>query len=376
MSASTVPPLPLELHLHILRLAYPSRPEDDHQHRRRDLLWCSLVSEAWKELAEPLLWYSLTLRSNLLIDWLTKVPEHLRHFIRHVVFRGGKTASALFRTSRFRTAFRLLPELESVVVIGAFKLDSTKPLLLSDLECLSNLRSLSIGSALFLDPRASLPRLSTLHLSNVYFEHDLSGILTPSAFPALSQLSLGDIADPGLHHVQLEQLAQQLDILQVDLVVALVHDAIFQVPFRRVLLVVEEDDLEYGDLDPAFSPTSPHPPRYLLVNTSYPPNYCFLQPVFDLPQRPKALFLPSSPPCPPFPTSDYADVGPSPQTEAHHFSSLVSSERERGLFLERCEQAGIEVRYCRPVPEDHCKFGGTEFREYVDEQKGREEQRT
>ncbi|GAA6035859.1 hypothetical protein JCM8097_005741 [Rhodosporidiobolus ruineniae] len=79
-SSSSGPPLPAELVLHILHLSYPPHAEDDYIGRSGDVLQCCLVSKQWKELAEPVLWRSVTITCGEQVDQLAQQPDakHLR----------------------------------------------------------------------------------------------------------------------------------------------------------------------------------------------------------------------------------------------------------------------------------------------------------
>ncbi|GAA6035850.1 hypothetical protein JCM8097_005737 [Rhodosporidiobolus ruineniae] len=345
-SPSAIPPLPAELILHILHLAHPPHAEYDHRHRRRDLLRCCLVCKAWRELAEPLLWHSLTIRSNVFMDRLALLPEWSRRWIRRLYFRGGTIASAHFRLSRFRVAFRLCPAVEFVRVVGAFKLDQMKPLRLSDFQSLSNLRSLSITSNIFIDPNASLPKVEILDFSGVHFRQDFVDWLTPAAFPSLRHLSLGHIPLPTIPRMQPSHLPSCLKTLELDAAYIRASPDLLKLPFRSILLTFAKSDLlQWHDF--STYPSSPNSaPLYVrFIGTAVP--WILLTLFFDLPRLPHALFLPHG-----------CDTSP---------TASVFHSAARASFLQESRRKGLEVRYYRSAKEEWHEVGCREFREYVEE---------
>ncbi|GAA6033819.1 hypothetical protein JCM8097_000357 [Rhodosporidiobolus ruineniae] len=149
-----------------------------------------------------------------------------------------------------------------------------------------------------------------------------------------------------------DRLIQQLETLEVDANFTEEAEPVLRHPCCPVLFKLSEVDLRlHAELD-CFAPSVPYPPRHLRLDPA-PFSWSALGHIFRLPHRPDSLFLPLLPSAP-------AD------------STDVDDVSARETFLERCKNAGVEVRYYRPVKEEWREVGCAEFREYVEERKTRE----
>ncbi|GAA6035877.1 hypothetical protein JCM8097_005752 [Rhodosporidiobolus ruineniae] len=113
---SSPPCLPPELHLHTLKLAYPPDAEDDYTGRSRDILQCCLVSKTWQELAEPLLWRSVTLTGQPSMRLVAEQPLEKRCLTRNLAF--DLPDEPLTSSAHLREALRLFPDVEHARIRG------------------------------------------------------------------------------------------------------------------------------------------------------------------------------------------------------------------------------------------------------------------
>ncbi|GAA6035799.1 hypothetical protein JCM8097_005711 [Rhodosporidiobolus ruineniae] len=233
-STSSIPPLPAELILHILHLAYPLYAEDDYTGRSRDVLRCCLVSKQWKELAEPVLWQSITITSGTQLDELTRKAVEKRRLTRSLAF--FLPTELAIPAAAVRNGLRLFPEAQHVRIAGHVDpspiLDD-KHLRLSSFACL---------------PRRTQPSLSSL-----------------------------------------------LDVVEIDVGDDLVDaDTFFPSGFRNVLVAVRHSHFDWSD--PFYIPINdPFPPSHLRL-VEDPISWPALDKVFLLPHCPESLFLPLLPP--------------------------------------------------------------------------------
>ncbi|GAA6035784.1 hypothetical protein JCM8097_005699 [Rhodosporidiobolus ruineniae] len=194
---SSVPPLPAELILHILHLAYPPHAEDDYTGRSRDVLQCCLVSKQWKELAEPVLWHSITVTSPAQVDQLAQSPPEKR------------SLSCILRFS------------SHTCLTGSR---------LADLEAFQNLRSFATTTYVNLE-NGALPRLERLRIT--WFPTvDVDALLDSSRTPALRHLKV-EYLDP---MSEPNRLVELLDILEIDPCVTERPNIVFQRAFGHVLI--------------------------------------------------------------------------------------------------------------------------------------------
>ncbi|GAA6035815.1 hypothetical protein JCM8097_005719 [Rhodosporidiobolus ruineniae] len=132
-----IPALPAELILHILELAYSPHAEDDYTGRSHDVLQCCLVSKQWKQLAEPVLWWSVTITSSEQVDQLAQQPAEKRRLARNLGFVLPNKPQKV-TAEQIRQALCLFPDVEHVRLIGEY--DTTvlddRCLLLSDFTVL------------------------------------------------------------------------------------------------------------------------------------------------------------------------------------------------------------------------------------------------
>ncbi|GAA6036094.1 hypothetical protein JCM8097_006611 [Rhodosporidiobolus ruineniae] len=320
-SPSFVPPLPTELILHILHPAYPPHAEDDYTGRSRDVLQCCLVSKQWKELAEPMLWRSVTITSSS--------PRQIRR------------------------ALCFFPDVEHIR-FAYFVWDTheiaQEPLKLSDFEVLPNLHSLIFaGHNQAVANNAVLPSLELLGMPSSLGSDCLTR-LNPNTTPSLRVLATEYVnlhSDP-------QPLVDLLDIIELDVGSSYSSYAVFRNSFRNVLFTIEDCDLKHYVIRDCLAPNIPLPPRHLRLK--YTASWPVLDNIFLLPHRPESLFLPLS------------------SSSSATRTRTETDEIAREAFLKRCEVEGVEVRWYRPPEEEWREIGCREFREYVEERKKREAQ--
>ncbi|GAA6035777.1 hypothetical protein JCM8097_005695 [Rhodosporidiobolus ruineniae] len=363
-SSSSIPPLPAELILHILHLAYPPHAEDDYTGRSRDVLQCCLVSKQWKHLAEPVLWRCITLRPTMETVGRLEQQSTLCHLARSLTFL---MASRGVPVEAFKAILNLFPETEHVRIAGNPGLESR--FALAGLQCLPNLRSLSLDTAS--DFQTTLPTLAFLHILSPDFPFDVINPLTSAAFPLLRHLTLTAqgllYPEEVLTDISLGNLAGQLETLELDADFLLQSTEVLRCPFRHVLLNLPTKQLpsRLSGPDntplvtvyrPYFDPSLPHPARYLRFSLdSMGSAWPELLRVFDLAYRPTAVFLPDTLLAPPEQDVD-------------------SGEHAKAPFLAQCRDEGIDVRYYRETKRPYRGLGCTEFRQYVEERKKKEEE--
>ncbi|GAA6035768.1 hypothetical protein JCM8097_005691 [Rhodosporidiobolus ruineniae] len=348
-SRSSIPPLPAELILHILHLAYPPHAEDDYTGRSHDVLQCCLVSKQWKELAEPVLRWSVTTTSLKQVDQLARQPVGKLNLTRNLAFQ-LPSAPQEVAPRQIRQALRLFPEVEHIRIVGDYdrtKLDD-RYILLSDFELLPHLRSLGAEAYLDLD-NAALPRLEVLRTPYFGQDVDVPMHLNSNNTPALRHLAI-DYLEPSSQPGRLTDL---LESVEVDVRSTEENDVVLQHRFRQVLFEAFSKDLTRHQSHDSFGSAVPCPPCHIKLRDS-PISWRALDNIFLLPHRPESLFLP---------------LLPSSATDAS-----TSDDSARGAFLQRCKDEGVEVRWYRPVKEGWREVGCREFREYVEERKRREEE--
>ncbi|GAA6036078.1 hypothetical protein JCM8097_006602 [Rhodosporidiobolus ruineniae] len=318
-SPSSVPPLPTELILHILHLAYPPNAEDDYTGRSSDVLQCCLVSKQWKELTEPVLWQSVTITSSS--------PEQIRRALR--VFKEVEHV-------RFASF-----ELYGQETPGEF-------LKLSDFAALPNLHSLGLAGPDQLEAStAVLPHLELLGMPGAFLDHACLASLNPNTTPALRVL----VTDYVPSETDPRPLLDLLDIVELDMHSSYASDMIFQHPFRNVVLAVEVLDLIHHTNRECLAAGLPFPPRHLRLKFAI--SWPALDNIFLLPHRPESLFLPL-----------YASSS---------YTAAEANDAASEAFLKRCKDEGVEVRWYRPAEEEWRGIGCREFREYLEERKGKVE---
>ncbi|GAA6039717.1 hypothetical protein JCM8097_001368 [Rhodosporidiobolus ruineniae] len=349
------PPLPDELVLHILHVAYPPHVEDDYIGRARDVLQCCLVSKQWKELAEPALFRTIRISTDRAIDRLALAPLDKRQWTRTLrcVDNVSDVSAPRAKVSRFRAALELLPEVERVDIDAQWDDREGIPLRLSDLEVLPNLKSLTISTPTYVDLRMALPRLEFLSLANVFLDQDFGAVLTSARLPSLRHVVLLSGQPWFGEYIDLSALLGHVTCLEI--AAALIDDETDTL-FRsssstEILLRIEEHDLSYSRQRAAFSPSFPHPPKHFRLETEATNWRLLLATLFDLPHRPETLFLPDR-------ASDPAGVGGS-----------EADELAREAFLRRCREEGVEVIFYRQLGEQDRGGGCAEFREFVERRK-------
>ncbi|GAA6035744.1 hypothetical protein JCM8097_005679 [Rhodosporidiobolus ruineniae] len=346
-SSSSVPPLPAELILHILELAYPPHAEDDYIGRSSDVLQCCLVSKQWKELAEPALWRSITITRREQVDQLAQQPSEQRNLTRNLAFQLPSDPQEV-APKEIRQALRLFPKVEHVRMNGEYdknELDD-RYVLFSDFAVLSSLQSLGTTSYVELD-NAMLPRLEVFRTPYFGEEVDVPMHLNSNNTPALRHLAV-DYLEPSSQPGRLTDL---LESVEVDVRSTGENDVVLQHRFRQVLFEAFSKNLIRHQSHDSFGSAVPYPPCHIKLRDS-PISWVALDNIFLLLHRPSSLFLPLLPSS--ASTRDGAD------------------DSGREAFLKRCKDEGVEVRWYRPAKEKWREVGCREFREYVEEPRARE----
>ncbi|GAA6035842.1 hypothetical protein JCM8097_005733 [Rhodosporidiobolus ruineniae] len=335
---SSVPPLPAELILHILHLAYPPHAEDDYCGRAQDVLQCSLVSKQWNELAEPVLWRSVSITPATDLDSLAAVPESKRRLTRNLAF--GNTRNDGSDGLPVRPALYLFPLVEHVRLSGIWD-NEDRSIGLFRLSDFQSLPEIAFDEAI-------LPRLQSLRLEDQILPDALPLFLNKTSTPSLRHLVFTDAHDPDKSSFLLKPgfYTDMLDTLEVDTCLIEANKEIFHHDHSNVLLSFYEVSLMFPDRCAALKARFPYPPRHLRLDTLNDYSWTLLQNLFLLPHRPESLFLPRLPPA--------------------YVAGSEVDELARQAFLKRCKDEGIEVRYYRRGCEWR-QLGCEEFRKYIAE---------
>ncbi|GAA6036088.1 hypothetical protein JCM8097_006607 [Rhodosporidiobolus ruineniae] len=320
-SPSFVPPLPTELILHILHLAYPPHAEDGYTGRSRDPLGGSQIDQLAQQ---PVLKRRLTHNLSV-VPWL--------------------------KATQARAALQLFTQVEHIR-IGSSCESSDPGLVLSDFAFLSKLCPLAVtakGGQTRLDTTV-LPGLHSLKLLHGDYGNDTFAGLNSNSLPALRHLALSYFESDSTS----DPLMDNLSVVEIVADQAEAHDVVFQRPFRSLLLRIDSSALFAFKLHPCFRASLTHPPRHFHYSSRI--SWPAFENIFLLPYRPESLFLP---------------ILSSSTTDAP-----ATDNSARDAFLQRCKDEGVEVRWYRPAREEWREVGCRDFRGYVAERKRRQEERT
>ncbi|GAA5956319.1 hypothetical protein JCM10213_001763 [Rhodosporidiobolus nylandii] len=210
--------LPIELLRSVLSFATPpAHTERTYVERQNTLQSCCLVCRTWRDLAQPLLWRVVFLKSSFQASRLqTAMREDSGRTLMEQTRTFGATASDKFDDlPRLWCLFRRFRRAQKVLVRGfEHEVDA------AELERHSELRELHLTCVGIFDLPFTLPTLTELTLIIVEIARERVSILFSSyTFPSLKALSITEMAnsaDAGFFYPSMPaRFEEQLELLQV-----------------------------------------------------------------------------------------------------------------------------------------------------------------